>query len=583
MEFKSNPLIEELKKLRESSKYAVAHGSHNNLDDFKKYLHIQRDVEGELKNTLINCAKNNKAQLLLVCGNVGDGKSHILSHLYSELQFEISQFKIHNDATESHNPNESSNDTLYKLLEGFKDEKIEQSKEKIILAINLGTLSKFLENYKSEFSLLSSYVINQKILDTDIVHNDGFNEASHFHHVNFTDYHMYSLKETGPVSEIISNLLQKIISDDKRNPIYKAYLEFKNNYKNPENCPVIYNYEFLFNEQMREVLIQLIIKAIVKSKEIISLRSLLNFIYDVLVPIDLSSISPNEYIKKIESMSDLDFISNIIPNYLFEHIELSSLFEKISALDPCNYRDSKIDDILLKLINSESPIEIFENNTSVIALNSIDEKIKSKKLQKESLSKLFIRLYFFSNYKESIKINDSDYLEYMRLLFHYNNNNIGEIRKIYRLVENAIRSWNGDPKTSEKVIINVGKRQTRYRVFKDFEVQPSVENLSQKNEKDIHKFVQEFTLNFKIKNDTEILKIHVDYSLFKILKTILFGYRPNKKDNNNYVYFVNLINKLINQNNDKASLYIDEVNIGKAVDYKFSKDIAFNTYKFELV
>jgi len=579
----SNPLIEELKKLRESSKYAVAHGSHNNLDDFKKYLHIERDVEGVLKETLVNCSKNDKAQLLLVCGNVGDGKSHILSHLYSELNTEISTFKIHNDATESHNPNESSNDTLYKLLEGFKDEKIHESNEKIILAINLGTLSKFLENYKSEFGLLNSYIINQKILDTDITHNDSFNDESYFHHVNFTDYHMYSLKETGPVSEIISNLLQKIISNDARNPIYKAYIGFKNNYKNPENCPVVYNYEFLFNEEMREVLIQLIIKAIVKSKEIISLRSLLNFIYDVLVPIDLSSISPNEYMKQIETMSDIEFISNIIPNYLFEHSELSSLFEKISALDPCNYRDSKIDDILLKLINSESPLEIFENNISNATLNSIGQKIKSKKIQKEFLSKLFIRLYYFSNYKESIKINDADYAGYMELLFHYNNNNPVQIRNIYRLVENAIRNWNGDPKTSEKVIINVGKRQTRYRVFKDFEVHPSVENLSQKNEKEIHKFVQEFTLCFKINNDTETLKIHVDYSLFKILKTILLGYRPNKKDNNNYVYFVNLMNKLINQNNDKAALYIDEVNIGKVVDYKFSKDIAFNTYKFELV
>jgi DNA phosphorothioation-dependent restriction protein DptF len=302
-----------------------------------------------------------------------------------------------------------------------------------------------------------------------------------------------------------------------------------------------------------------------------------------LVPIDLSSINPSEYIKKIESMNDIEFVSNIIPNYLFDHSELSSLFEKISALDPCNYRDSKIDDILLKLINSESPIEIFESNISTIALTSINERIKSKKVQKEYLSTLFIRLYYFSNYDESIKNVDSDYNEYMELLFHYNNNNPIYLKKIYRLVENAIRSWNGDPKTIEKVIINVGKRQTRYRVFKDFEVHPEVGSLMQKQDKIINKFVQEFTLNFKINNDTETLKIHVDYSLFKILKTILLGYRPNKKDNNNYVYFVNLINKLINQNNDKAALYIDEVNIGKAVDYKFSKDVAFNTYKFELV
>jgi DNA phosphorothioation-dependent restriction protein DptF len=578
-----NPLIEELKKLRESSKYAVAHGSHNNLDDFKKYLHIERDVESVLKNTLINCSKNNKAQLLLVCGNVGDGKSHILSHLYSDLYSEISQFKIHNDATESHNPNESSNDTLYKLLDGFKDENINNCKDKIILAINLGTLSKFLEVYKSEFSQLATYVVNQKILDTDIVHNDGFDAASYFHHVNFTDYHLYVLTEKGAVSEIISNLLQKIISDNPINPIHAAYLEFKKEYKNPGKCPIVYNYEFLFDVKMREVLIQLIIKAIVKSKEIISLRSLLNFIYDVLVPIDLSSINPSEYIKKIESMSDIEFVSNIIPNYLFNHPELSSLFEKISALDPCIYRASKIDDILLKLINSESPIEIFETNISGSALKSIEDRIKSKKIQKEFLSTLFIRLHYFSNYAEFIKNVDSDYIEYMEILFHYNNNNPVYVKKLYRLVENAIRSWNGDPKTAEKVIINVGKRQTRYRVFKDFEVHPEVGNLVTSQDEIIYKFVQEFTLNFKIIDDTEALKIHVDYSLFKILKAILLGYRPNKKDNNNYVYFVNLINKLINQDNDKAALYIDEVNIGKAVDYKFSKDVAFNTYKFELV
>jgi hypothetical protein len=75
------------------------------------------------------------------------------------------------------------------------------------------------------------YHLNQKILDTDIVHYDGFNAASYFHHVNFTDYHLYALTEKGAVSEIISNLLQKIISDNPRNPIHAAYLEFKKEYK----------------------------------------------------------------------------------------------------------------------------------------------------------------------------------------------------------------------------------------------------------------------------------------------------------------------------------------------------------------
>ena len=82
-----------------------------------------------------------------------------------------------------------------------------------------------------------------------------------------------------------------------------------------------------------------------------------------------------------------------------------------------------------------------------------------------------------------------------------------------------------------------------------------------------------------MKDSEEPLRIHIDFGLYDILNRILNGYRPNKKDNNNYISFVSLINKLINQDNDKAALEIDEVNIGKAADYELIKD-SFGEYKF---
>jgi DNA phosphorothioation-dependent restriction protein DptF len=215
-------------------------------------------------------------------------------------------------------------------------------------------------------------------------------------------------------------------------------------------------------------------------------------------------------------------------------------------------------------------------------LDKIESKINKSNIHKAELSRLFIRLNYFSNYFEEKYLNDADYDEYLIWLFHYNNNNKKFIQKVYGLVENAARNWNGDPKTDDKVIINVGKRQTQFRVFKDFEVVPDVDISKEKFESQINKFTQEFSLSFIINNETDTIKIHVDFSLFKILKMISNGYRPNKKDNNNYVYFVNSINILINQNNNKAALYIDEVNIGKAVDYKFSKD-TFSGYKFQVI
>jgi DNA phosphorothioation-dependent restriction protein DptF len=577
-----NPLLDELKKLRESSKYAVAQGTYSNLNRFKKYLHIERDVEKKLRTINTNASENNKSQLLLVCGNVGDGKSHILSHLHDELKDVISQFIIHNDATESHNPNESSNETLYKLLEGFKDENLKESKDKVILAINLGTLSKFIEEYGNEFLILKEYINSSKILDTDLIHNDEFDTNSNFHHVNFTDYHIYSLTENGAVSDIITTLLEKIVSENEANTIYKAYQEYKVNVTDKIYCPILYNYEFLFNKNNRAIVSQLIIKAIIKSKEIVSLRTLLNFVYDILVPVDLSNISQSDYIKVIDKMNGVDFFSNLIPNYLFEHPELSSLFEKIESLDPCTNRNSETDDILLTLINAEQIFTIFSKNINNSYLDKIESKIVESSNHKTELSKLFVRLNYFSNYLEQKHLSDVDFDEYLVWLYHYNNNNLLFIEKIYKLVENAARNWNGDAKTNGKVIINVGKKQTQFRVFKDFEVLPNVDISKEKFDVQINKFTQEFSLSFKINNETESIKIHVDFSLFKILKMISKGYRPNKKDNNNYVYFVNSINTLINQNNNKAPLYIDEVNIGKAVDYKFSKD-TFSGYKFQVI
>ena len=149
-------------------------------------------------------------------------------------------------------------------------------------------------------------------------------------------------------------------------------------------------------------------------------------------------------------------------------------------------------------------------------------------------------------------LKEVDYEEYLVWLYHYNNDNPAYIQKIYGLVEIAARNWNGDAKSNGKVIINVGKKQTKYRVFKDFDPIPDLK-LNPKNSNDIlHKFTQEFSLVYKINQEKESLKIRVDYSLFKTLKMVSNGYRPNKKDNNNFIYFVNAITILTNQNNHKA-------------------------------
>ncbi|MET3036084.1 DNA phosphorothioation-dependent restriction protein DptF [Chryseobacterium sp. NRRL B-14859] len=573
----NHPLITELQKLKESSRHAIAQGDKYDLDEFKKYLHIEREVEKELKNIILKSSTSEKAQLILVCGNVGDGKSHILSYLHNELRDTISQFKIHNDATESHNPNESSNVTLYKVLNGFRDENLEQSKDKIILAINLGTLSKFIDTYSEEFTYLKEYITQYKILDAELPQDVIPDVSKNFNHINFTDYHLYSLTENGADSEVIMTILEKVITDHEANSIHRAYLDYKISLDDKIFCPILYNYEFLFNENNRLIISQLIIKAIVKSKEIVSIRTLLNFIYDILVPINLSSIKFADYYDEIGKMNADEMLTNLIPNYLFEHPELSSLFSKIESLDPCINRTAVTDDILLTLMNVEEAMTVFSDYINSNYLYKIDFLINQEYILATNLSKLFLRLNYFSNYSSQEYLRDEDYDEYMTWLFHYNNN--PKFKGIYLLVENAAKNWNGNPKSNGKIIINVGKKQSQYRIFKDFKATPDLktQNVKVKTEIKHNKFSQEFCISY-----IGAPKIHVDYSLFKLLKMILKGYKPNKKDNNNYVYFVDVINKLINQSKDNSTLYVDEVNIGQEIDYTFSLD-EFGDYNFQMI
>ena len=191
-EVKKECLIQELSKLKESSKEAVE--GLNTFSKFKTYMHVNRDVQDELQQIILAADKEESAQLILVCGSVGDGKSHIISYLKNKHSDVMSNFTLHNDATESLEPNKTSMDTLNDVLDNFSDEKIGTSTEKLILAINLGTLNNFIDSeYGKRFTVLQRYVEGKKILEKSIVENK-FDSSSNIQFINFSDYNLYTLK-----------------------------------------------------------------------------------------------------------------------------------------------------------------------------------------------------------------------------------------------------------------------------------------------------------------------------------------------------------------------------------------------------
>ena len=193
-----------------------------------------------------------------------------------------------------------------------------------------------------------------------------------------------------------------------------------------------------------------------------------------------------------------------------------------------------------------------------------------------------MRLNFFSKRKKIANLSDPYFEEFVKDLYRFNNNKMAVVKSTYHLVEEASRKWYGDPKKNKKVILNLGKNQSKYRVLKDFKVKPKPNVFEEKNNPVLTKFTETFSLFFELEDNRETIKVNVDFGLYDILKKILKGYRPNKKDNNNHISFINFINKLVKQNNNSEALEIDEVNIGKASDYELVID-HFGEYKFRAI
>lgn len=271
-----------LSKLRKLSMESVENTA--SFDDFKKYLHVLRPVEEELRSLLNRVNAVNKKTLILLCGSAGDGKSHLLSYLRNADSANLlNGFELYNDATESSAPLLTSIDTLAEKLVPFNDDNCHSDDGfKMILAINLGTLNSFIDSEKgAAFSKLKKYVEVNEIFSTFVRPNE-YQENSVFQHVSFSDYQIFTLKEDGVGTEYLEKLLSKVFCQDEMNPFYRAYME-NADCTLCQKCPVRHNFEFMSSAEHQKAIIKKIIEVVIKDKAIVSTREVLNLLYDILV------------------------------------------------------------------------------------------------------------------------------------------------------------------------------------------------------------------------------------------------------------------------------------------------------------
>ena len=350
--YKGSYLYNELYKLSDSSNEAV---DSDELSYFKNYLHVDRSLQIQFIQEVNRVGDLDSSHLIILSGSTGDGKSHLLACLKSEKPDLYDKFKVIKDATESFYPDKDEIFNLSKQLTAFNDENIYKSTEKMILLVNLGVLYNFLnsEYADSSFSELKKILIEDyEIFNSDLISHNILEDKISY--LTFVDYNCFELNDNSnenyASSNFISSLFEKITNTSEENPIYSAYIKDK---KNGYNNPLIYNYEMFMDLDVQNTLIRYLIKIFVKYKLIVSARDILNFVYEILVPL--------ENLSKTSLKQNIIFIDNLLPNLLFNNEGRSKLLMFFKELDPILNRNVFLDNFITDLNINKDVNKVFND------------------------------------------------------------------------------------------------------------------------------------------------------------------------------------------------------------------------------
>lgn len=567
-------LVDELNRLRKSSRDSI--DGIGDFGDFKKYMHISRNVEEELIEILHKIEVSGRKSLVLLCGSAGDGKSHLLSYLKNDLKL-LDNYVVYNDATESSAPSKTAIETLSEALQGFSDKNLDQPGKNFILAINLGVLSNFVEStYGEAFKQLREYVINSNIL-TNQLDEKGYEKNSAFQHVSFSDYHMYNLTMHGINPEYVERILEKIFHMGLENPFYDAYNKCKE-CPLSKKCPVKHNYEFFTNEKNRKYVANTLVEVIIKDKEILTTREILNYIYDIVV-------AQNFNHKKIaQSLTNevsflKEYISDITPSLMYEYTDKSVLLNQLQKYDPLLVRSEQADeDAISYYVSSDVSEEVIsaigkETYSKVLCQASAIEKINSDKVLKAQLFNILERL-------KKIKcdiIQDKAYMSFLNALYYFNTGTTKKYGEIYEVVEDAIIQWCGN---EEQDNICFDDSHEGIALYEHIEFEPYLDiSGNVKKNDELQRFVTFITVKYENKKTGEIISLDIDYSLYELIYKLAADYIQTAEDRNNHADFISFIQKMLRTGSADKEIFLVTDDNRKAIIEKTK----FGVYKFKVV
>ncbi|WP_281190968.1 DNA phosphorothioation-dependent restriction protein DptF [Staphylococcus schleiferi] len=493
------------------------------FSDFNNYMHVKRPIQNKLEKALMNLKYKEKGIILLV-GSVGDGKSHLLSYFNKKEPNLLQDVKIHNDATESNNPYKTAVETLASELENYHKE----ITKKLVIAINIGmlhNLKEFLIREQVEMDVINT-IKNSDIFSTDGMKEDLY-EDNEITIVSFINEKTNEISEGEIKNRFISDIFRKIFGETNQNPFYRAFIEDEG-FSRKE--AIYINYKLMLDKNVQKTVIHLLNKIQIENKRILSTRSLLNFIYDIIVP------------EGIEREND-----SMLVNLLFNNLDKSQILNSISQHDPVLFQDSKIDVLNIELYNAldlqSKCKEIFGEETY---LKVSDYLYLIEGLAHNRKFEIILRLDYLFNHE---KYEPSIFREYVYLLENLPKN-IKLKKDFVNKILITINNWKGSAK-SGFIYTESLKPETNLRIGLKFN--PKLKNI---------KITNKLTLEVEFNIQENIYFLEVDYNLYKLMDKVEKGYLLKAQDIQETVIFSEFIDNVVNdlESTDETLINIPNAN-----------------------
>lgn len=505
------------------------------FNKFNRYMHVERNIQNVLEAELEAMKYKDKALVFLV-GSVGDGKSHLISYLNSVRSDLFEGVEIYNDATESDNPHKTAVETLSNKLGGYFSGKY----KKMIIAINIGMLHNLL-TYLVKKDLLSNLI--HIIEDSKIFSSEGMEDiiyrSEDVRFISFLKEEIYTVKDGNIESEFYNNILSKVFTQSEENPFYAAFVKDDGD-KREE--PIYINYRLLLNPRVQATIRFLLIKIQIENKRILTTRSVLNFLYDIIVP-ETNAKNNDSY----------------LPTLLFENHERSQVLKSIAEQDPLLTQSTLLDQLNIDLYNAID----FEKQCKDILGESFYSEVEPIILLIKGLDKhkrkfeMIIRLHFlydFSNY------GTEHYLSFIRLYDSIDKSNKAK-KEVYSKLLKALYAWNGSPQDN---YIYSDSIKPNSKLLLGLNIKPKILSIESS---------RNMTIDVKMDINDNIYQLNIDYNLFNLLEKIDEGYILKETDKEGAVMFSKFIEDILNEiksldstiihlTRSNASYIIKDVNFG---------------------